>query len=68
MIEYIQYLVFFIIGIVIGYYMYFHKTIIYHGPNSNKIKKEIYYDKNTKSCYRLIPKVHICPIAYSMNK
>ena len=63
----IEFLVFFIIGIVIGYYLNFHETIIYHGPNSNKIKKEIYYDKKTGTCYKLIPKIHICPIKYSMK-
>ena len=36
------------------------KSYIYKGPNSNEVKKKIYYKNNR--CYKLIPKSIICPI------
>jgi len=29
----------------------------YHGPDSNIIREQIYYDVNTNSCFKLIPKL-----------
>jgi len=57
-----------ILGFIIGYiifYIYDKKRIIYHGPNSKNIIKNI-YKKNGK-CYKLIPKVVICPLHLSTS-
>jgi hypothetical protein len=53
------------IGLCIGYF--FMKKTKYIGPDSNKIVKEIYTDRNGKK-YKYIPKITICPLSYSMNK
>jgi hypothetical protein len=37
----------------------YNKKIIMTGPNSNVIKKNIY--KYNNKCYKLIPKIYICP-------
>lgn len=54
-----------IFGVIIGYI--FFMDIKYIGPNSNEIVKKIYYDNDGKK-YKLIPKISICPVNYSMNK
>lgn len=33
----------------------------WHGPNSNLIRKQYYYDSNGK-CFQLTPVPHVCPI------
>lgn len=33
----------------------FFKKTIYHGPDSNIIRTNIYYDTNTNMCFKLIP-------------
>jgi ABC-type lipoprotein release transport system permease subunit len=53
-----------IIGSVIGYILF--KNIKYIGPDSNKIVKKIYYDSDGKK-YKLIPKICVCPMNYSMR-
>jgi len=57
------------IGIISGFYIGYklNESYIYHGPNSKKIKKIIYKNKNGK-CYKLKPIVYICPISLSMKK
>lgn len=57
-----------IIGLIIGLCIgHTYNTInIYHGPNSKKIKTQIYQNKYGK-CYKLKPVVYICPISLSMN-
>lgn len=52
------------IGMLIGYYIF--KDIKYIGPDSNKIVKQIYKDKDGKFKFR--PQITICPANYSMNK
>ena len=49
------------IGFLIGFYMTksYSWKIKYIGPNSNDIKKNIYYVKNTNACYKLIPEICI---------
>jgi hypothetical protein len=47
----------FIFGLVIGYYKF--KKTHYKGPDSNNIKKKIYFKSN--KCYKLIPFTFICP-------
>lgn len=60
-----------LIGLTIGYTIA-HKLIglnkiIYHGPDSNEIKKKIFYYKKTKKYYKFIPKPFICPPIYSKH-
>jgi hypothetical protein len=52
------------VGFLIGSMLF--KKIIYKGPDSNEIKKNIYKDDNGK--YKWKPKVCICPILHSMFK
>ncbi len=33
----------------------------YHGPDSNTVKKQIYYDNQNRECYQYVPKPYICP-------
>lgn len=54
----------FIIGILVGHVIIRNVYIVYHGPNSNIIKKQIFHDKQRNICYKLEPKVHICPSRY----
>ena len=56
-----------IVGLVTGYFVmrYFKPSIIYHGPDSNKIRKELYIDKNSLQCYRFVPQVHFCPLGFN---
>ena len=46
------------VGIILEYYL--NTKIIYHGPNSNLIKKKIFKYKNKK--YRLITQAYTCGI------
>jgi len=39
----------------------------YHGPDSNQIRNNIHYDKNTGKCYSFKPVIYICPINESMK-
>ena len=49
--------IFFISGLLVGYFlMFFTSSIInYHGYNSNDIRNKIYYHNENK--YRLIPHI-----------
>ena len=47
-----------IIGIVIGNFMIMPK--IFHGPDSNEVKKEIYEDSNGKYTWDTV--IKICPL------
>lgn len=42
---------------VLGLWL-FHRNI-QHGPDSNDIKRDVYYDENI-GCYKMAPIVHIC--------
>ena len=64
---YIELIFAFIIGLIIGYFMFYDNITLFHGPNSKDIKDKIYYNKEKDICYKLVPKVHICPIKYSMT-
>jgi len=46
----------FIIGSLLSVILKYQKPI-YHGQDSNIIKHNIYYDINSNSCYKLIPKL-----------
>jgi len=50
-----QYILFTIIGYFIGLYYGFYKFNHFHGPNSNIIKKLIYYNPSNDSFYNLKP-------------
>jgi len=49
-------------GIILGkiYDDFCERKKTYSGPDSNIIKNNIYIDSGGK-CYKLVPKVHICP-------
>lgn len=61
-------IIIFLIGIVIGIHYIDKNVNLYHAPSSSSVKNKIIYDNDTMSCYKLIPKVHICPINYSMSQ
>ena len=45
-----------ILGLILGVLLVcLYKKQKYHGPNSNIIKKNIYYDFETKTCFKLVP-------------
>lgn len=52
-----------IIGLILGiiFYKSLFKNVIYKGPNSNIIKKQIYQDKEG-NCYKFNTESYICPI------
>jgi len=55
-----------IIGTILGFLFYSIKfpNINYHGPNSKNIVNKVYTQNN--KCYKLIPRVTICPSNISM--
>ncbi len=59
----------FLIGFTLGYiimkFTYFKK--IHHGPNSNIIKENIFYDENNYKCYHFVPKSYVCPLYLLKN-
>jgi len=42
----------FFLGVLISFFI---KKQIYHGPDSNIIRKNIYYDIKTNKCFKLVP-------------
>ena len=48
----ISYILGFILGILI---ILFINKPIYHGPDSNIIRNNIYYDLKSNKCFKLIP-------------
>ena len=55
-----------IIGIIFGY-LYKNKNST-HGPNSTRLRKKIYYDNKTKTCYKFKPVVYMSTISLSNKK
>lgn len=57
-----------IIGYTIGYTvanLYFKKyNVIYHGPDSNEVKKKIFYWSKDGKYYKFIPIPYVCPPMY----
>ena len=53
-----------VIGIIIGYYVF--KPNIYHGQDSNDVKKEIHHDSKGK--YKWDTVVTICPLGTLAHK
>lgn len=61
-----------IFGFILGYilmkiYVSNVSNVTYRGPNSNNIKKNIYFDNDKEYCYQFIPNVCICPIGTKIN-
>lgn len=54
-----------ILGIIIAYYVTWNDVFV--GPASSDIKKRIYKNRQTNKCYKLKPKIYICPINKSMS-
>ena len=46
-----------ILGFLLGIYFYNSINVIYHGPNSNKIRKNVY--KFDNKYYKFVPKMCI---------
>lgn len=46
----------FILGCII---MLLIKKQLYHGPDSNEIRKKIYFDNNTNTFFQFIPKKYV---------
>ena len=51
-------------GIIMGrlFIRYLYPLEIIHGPNSNQIKEQIYYDHKENKCYQFIPHTYVCPL------
>lgn len=51
-------------GIIIGTILYYqlHNKKIYHGPNSNMIRRTIFHDKKNNKCYIFEPHLYLCPV------
>ena len=50
-----QYILFTIVGYFLGLYYGFYKFNSFHGPDSNVIKKLVYYNPNKDDFYKLKP-------------
>lgn len=50
------------IGYIIGFKVI--DNTIYHGPDSNVIKRQVFHDNNKDKYYRFIPVPYICPPMY----
>jgi uncharacterized membrane-anchored protein YhcB (DUF1043 family) len=40
----------------------------YHGPDSNVIRKQIYFDDQNRECYQYVPKPYICPTSAKISE
>ncbi len=54
------------IGFSIGILVLSFKRVAYKGPNSNKIKKQIFTDADG-TAFRLIPETYICPPSINIH-
>lgn len=52
-------------GYLIGKYLLGVNNTIYHGPDSNDIKKQIFYCPKRKKYYKFTPKPYVCPPMYA---
>lgn len=53
-----------LIGYLIGVKFVQTKNIIYHGPDSNEVKKKIFYWPKNGKYYKFIPIPYVCPPMY----
>ena len=58
-----------IFGFILGYFVIksLYSKVTHHGPNSNEIKKQIFYNEVDQHCYRFIPKSYVCPLYLLKN-
>lgn len=49
------------VGTLIGWYITNQFNVIYHGPNSNEIKKWIWYNREDDSYYTYETVPYVCP-------
>lgn len=59
MIKYFYFWLLSTLGFFYGLYIGYKNKILFHGPDSNEIRKIIYKKKHNK-CYRLKPKIVSC--------
>lgn len=50
----------FVMGYIFGIILF--PNYIYHGPDSNIIRKNIYYNSKNNKYYKFIPKLSVHPI------
>lgn len=50
-----------VLGIFIGIYITHNLSVIYHGPNSNDIKKYVWHDQHTDKYYKFETIPYVCP-------
>ena len=50
-----------LIGICIGWYTTNSYNVVYHGPNSNDIKKWIWYSPSHEKYYKFNVVPYVCP-------
>uniref|UniRef100_A0A6C0BL30 Uncharacterized protein n=1 Tax=viral metagenome TaxID=1070528 RepID=A0A6C0BL30_9ZZZZ len=64
MLSILQFLLSFILGWGTGWIMIhlWKPWIIYHGPNSDTVRQQIYADSATGHCFRYEPQTYLCPI------
>jgi len=57
-----QVMMFFIVGLIVGYFFKCNRSTVLHAPSSTSVKQKI-IKKNNK-CYKLEPQIKICPIKW----
>jgi len=57
-------------GLLLGYFLIraLYSQAIYHGPDSNIVKRQIFFDEETQQCYRFMPKSYVCPLYLLKNQ
>ena len=53
-----------LIGYILGVYIVQRKNVLYHGPDSNEIKKYVFHCSKTNKYYKFTPVPYICPPMY----
>lgn len=57
-----------IVGVILGYIFGLKlllDNVMFHGPDSNKIRTQIFYCLNTEKYYKFTPVPYICPPMYA---
>lgn len=63
-------LIYFIVGLSVGVfigYKLIESNVIYHGPDSNEVKRIIFYCNENDKYYKFIPTPYICPPIYARS-
>ena len=60
----------FISGILFGYLIikYIYPRLQFQGPDSNEIRKDIYFDLSNQTCFQFLPQPYICPLSLLKQK